>query len=51
VGVTSGAEEAAERVASANGSVPQRLKLYCKCSVYGTDKSVPFRKAGFFRSL
>jgi phosphoribosyl 1,2-cyclic phosphodiesterase len=40
-------EEAAERVASTNESVPQRLNPDSKCSVYGTDKSVPLSKTSF----
>jgi len=64
-GILSGAKQAAEKVVvepkqqvlirmtskRAGKSVPQRLKPYCKCGVYGTDESVPLSKTGFFRSL
>ena len=46
-----GAEEGAEEVAWVIKARPQRLKPVGFCGVYGTDKSVPLSKAGFFCSL
>jgi len=41
------AEQAGAKSWQCPESVPQRLRPDCKCGVYGTDKSVPFLKAGF----